>query len=405
MEQQGRGQAGAGQHIAFARTLRGVAALSVVWLHLGVGFWFGKGYSYGVIGLAGSPASTAPWWAEASRLLQTLGSTRAWFDFGAFGVALFFLVSGFLIPMSVVRHGPLGFLVGRVLRIHPVYLVSLSLWLMVRLGLALAGFRDASPDWAWPRLLAQGLLVSSLAGYERVDPVSWTLEIELIFYVAVVLMAPQIRLHRLRGVAVLLTLVAVVAVLLHLAAPQDRAWHALFSRTTTVDRMQTSMAFVCYVFAGYVFHLRWLGRLGWPAAIAWLAAIQSVACVAFLLYPIDAGVLLTLTLNQVLAMAVFGVLMARFPNARHPLLDRLSAISFPLYTTHLIVGFTTLALLDRLGLPDAVCLALAACAVLAVATLVHRGVERPSQVLSGRVGRWLRGARARRDAARTGPPA
>ena len=44
--------------------------------------------------------------------------------FGEWGVLIFFLISGYLIPQTVVRHPSLGsFVINRVFRLFPVYLV------------------------------------------------------------------------------------------------------------------------------------------------------------------------------------------------------------------------------------------------------------------------------------------
>ena len=43
---------------------------------------------------------------------------------GQLGVALFFLVSGFVIPISLPKYSVPGFLVARVLRIYPTYAVA-----------------------------------------------------------------------------------------------------------------------------------------------------------------------------------------------------------------------------------------------------------------------------------------
>ena len=47
------------------------------------------------------------------------------FRFGQFGVVLFFLCSGFIIPASLERHGSLqGFWISRFFRLYPIYWVA-----------------------------------------------------------------------------------------------------------------------------------------------------------------------------------------------------------------------------------------------------------------------------------------
>src|SRR5689334_23533688 len=48
-------------------------------------------------------------------------------DLGKYGVLLFFLVSGYVIPLSLERHGSLRrFFLGRLFRIYPAYLATIG---------------------------------------------------------------------------------------------------------------------------------------------------------------------------------------------------------------------------------------------------------------------------------------
>lgn len=86
-----------GSKIEFANTLRGLAAVSVLVSHYYVIFW-------------GDP-STVGSLINAPAAAVSMPTYLAWlhavpqFNWGAFGVALFFLVSGFVIPFSLRRAG------------------------------------------------------------------------------------------------------------------------------------------------------------------------------------------------------------------------------------------------------------------------------------------------------------
>jgi len=62
------------------------------------------------------PGDAAPRFAK---LLQQIP-----IDFGAFGVGLFFLISGYVIAISLDRYSRRGFLVGRCMRVLPTYAVG-----------------------------------------------------------------------------------------------------------------------------------------------------------------------------------------------------------------------------------------------------------------------------------------
>jgi peptidoglycan/LPS O-acetylase OafA/YrhL len=54
-------------------------------------------------------------------------SVYHWFDPGQYGVFVFFLVSGYIVPASLERRGSVrGFWVSRVFRLYPLYLFALS---------------------------------------------------------------------------------------------------------------------------------------------------------------------------------------------------------------------------------------------------------------------------------------
>ncbi|WP_049574380.1 acyltransferase family protein, partial [Nonomuraea sp. SBT364] len=65
------------------------------------------------------------------------------FNVGMYGVLVFFLVSGYIIPQSLERRGDLrGFWIGRVFRLYPLYLaviglmLALSPWIALRADVA-----------------------------------------------------------------------------------------------------------------------------------------------------------------------------------------------------------------------------------------------------------------------------
>lgn len=96
-------------------------------------------------------------------------------NLGRFGVILFFLISGLVIPYSFKGAKPLrSFAVSRVLRLYPAYWVSIAV---------LAGFgvlRSGEPTWTL--LAANATMLQEFAGFRNLTPVYWTLTLELAFY-------------------------------------------------------------------------------------------------------------------------------------------------------------------------------------------------------------------------------
>lgn len=104
------------------------------------------------------------------------------FDLGRYGVLLFFLVSGYVIPMSLERHGSLRrFWVGRLFRIYPAYLVATAAGLLL-VGAGWQRWRNGDPIAV---ALGHLTMTQDLVGLGGVLRPFWTLSYEMTFYLIV----------------------------------------------------------------------------------------------------------------------------------------------------------------------------------------------------------------------------
>jgi peptidoglycan/LPS O-acetylase OafA/YrhL len=170
--------------LGFLDVLRGIAALMVALYHLG----------------NSRPGGAAFYWVSHSLL-----------NFGAFGVLLFFVVSGFIIPASLERRGSLSqFWIGRVFRLVPLF------WLVVTAVVALwwLGLYD-QPGYVFSNklLLLVGnatLLTNHIGASSLVGP-AWTLPFEISFYLLTSVLFITTLRYRSLWVAIGGALVALVA--------------------------------------------------------------------------------------------------------------------------------------------------------------------------------------------------
>ncbi len=112
-----------------------------------------------------------------------LAWSRDYFDFGQAGVTAFFLVSGFVIPLSLERHGSLSFFwKGRFLRLYPLYWFTIAAALI----LGFAGLFHL-PEHEGRSLLSVVLVnLTMFQDFLRTPTISnvyWTLPLEMIFYI------------------------------------------------------------------------------------------------------------------------------------------------------------------------------------------------------------------------------
>ncbi|WP_064743830.1 acyltransferase family protein [Actinomadura oligospora] len=130
----------------------------------------------------------------------------AWFDPGAFGVLVFFLVSGYIVPASLERRGSVRrFWTGRVFRIYPLLLAAVAVVVVLHLT---GGYelRDGLATDYHPVTVALSHLtmMQDLLGVPSAINVLWTLSYEMAFYLLVVALF-SVGWHR-RSVATASTL-------------------------------------------------------------------------------------------------------------------------------------------------------------------------------------------------------
>jgi len=108
-----------------------------------------------------------------------------WFDAGKFGVMVFFLVSGYIIPASLERRGDLRrFWTGRAFRLYPLLVIAITaVGLFCALGLASL---EGRVNGDWPAMvLAHLTMLQDVLGVPNFLNVLWTLSYEMLFYLLV----------------------------------------------------------------------------------------------------------------------------------------------------------------------------------------------------------------------------
>ncbi|MEM9828909.1 MAG: acyltransferase [Planctomycetota bacterium] len=300
-------------------------------------------------------------------------------NYGAYGTAMFFILSGFVNSMSLLRRGrPVDFVAARMIRIVPVF------FLAILANLFLLSFAPLNEPVSTARLCANLTLLPRVFGYECLDPVMWTLQIEMMFYFTLVTM---FRLGALKryfvGWGTLLALSATVCPLLDAlsAAYGMTSWFAV---ATAIRRLMLldfvplfAIGFGLYMIKTKVGHLA-LNIAGIVAALAVFTWIDHGK------HNPKAMVMIV----GLVTLCAYG----KMPLLRFKPLLYISTISYALYLCHNNMGSIVMHRLDRGGYPPVVALAIALAFSWAVAVLVTTRIEAPlSRFLRSTWERYRRG--------------
>ncbi|NND99736.1 MAG: acyltransferase [Pirellulaceae bacterium] len=285
--------------------------------------------------------------------------------FGAYGVEMFFILSGFVNSMSLLRRGkPVDFVAARMIRIVPIFLLVIiaNLWVMSFAPL------NQTPVTTG-QFVANMTLLPRIFGYECLDPVMWTLQVEMMFYATLVTMFKVGALKRyFLGWGTLLTLSYFVCPSLDsLQAVHGQAtW---FGVATAVRRLML-LDFVPLFAIGFLLYMiktgtgkRWQNILGILAAAA-------------VFHSIDHG-----KHNPVATALIIGLVTAsaygRVPILRLRPLVYVSTISYALYLCHNNLGSIVIHRFDHNGVPSIVCFVVACAFSFAMAIIVTHWIEEP----------------------------
>ncbi|MFD9117491.1 acyltransferase family protein [Streptomyces bottropensis] len=131
------------------------------------------------------------------------------FNTSRYGIMVFFLVSGYIIPASLERRGCVRtFWIGRLFRIYPLWAAVVT-GMMAAAALGVAEVRDFGGQNVAAVAAAHLMLLQELLGTPNLLLVLWTLSYEMAFYLLVVALF-TVRLHQ-RSAAVAVTLAALAA--------------------------------------------------------------------------------------------------------------------------------------------------------------------------------------------------
>ena len=286
---------------------------------------------------------------------------------GHYGVDLFFIISGFVIFMTL-ENSPRAydFVGARVARIYPAYLASLPLTTAVVSLSALPMLQPSLPKFA-----ANLTMVPQVFGYDVVDGVYWTLAYEAGFYFFAATAIWRCGLERIERVCVVW-----LAATLFLRFEPFLLWH--YPYALHMIRLATTGSFAMLFIIGIMIYRICRGRAQALTYFVLAAALAATfAGPLTFVHPMSGAGYFLLIASCATLVWLGGT--DRLPLKPLAPLIFLGDISYSFYLLHESIGWVVMNRLLRWGVNAQWTLLLTFWFALTLAFAVNRLVERPGQ--------------------------
>jgi peptidoglycan/LPS O-acetylase OafA/YrhL len=327
-------------------SLRGLAALSVLLFH----------YTTRYQQIYGHPSPTLFSW-----------------NLGFHGVDLFFMISGFVIFMTLERVGSgMDFVISRFSRLFPAYWAAVLITFTVVAVFGLPGREVGVPEMLVNLTMIQGFL-----GVKDVDGAYWTLQVELFFYIGMLAVYYAGLLPRIRSVLA----IWVALRLVYLAA--DQLGVHLPYRIGEALILQHIPLFSLGILFFRLYANEGTARGNYGMMALCLAAIGLGGRLDYLVTALGGCVIFYLLIH------------GRLKILAHRIPVFFGAISYSLYLLHENIGFTIIRALYEMSVAPDIAILIAGAVLVLCATTMTYVIEKPSM-------RYIRATYKRRMAAAPG---
>ncbi len=283
---------------------------------------------------------------------------------GYLGVNLFFVISGFVIFMTLNRvRVAMDFVVSRASRLYPAYWAAILLTVFITHILGLPG-----KEPSWQNAILNVVMFQGLFRVLPVDGVYWTLLVELLFYALALALFMTRQMHRVLHAVCSLLLLRMIYWGLAEYAHIDLPWRI---------REVLILDFIAFFGLGIVAYRLVANRDG-PYRGELATAALAIAVLAITESIFIAGV------GLACFVAIWLAARGRLGFLRLPVFVWFGSISYPLYLLHENIGWAILRQLQIHGWTPTAAIATTALIAIALAAALSRYIERPAMA-------WIRG--------------
>ncbi len=341
--------------------LRGLGALIVVLYHYFIFFFAHQEFSANLL-LIQPICLETPFYLSVFEKLPI--------DLGHFAVSFFFLMSGFLIVPSLERYHSLKiFLVHKIFRLWPTYVVSFSIGLFFVWVFHLLG--DSSFPYTFDHVLAYVFWVRDIFDYPYIDGSVWTLEIQIKFYIFAALIWSLGSKNFIEKICIFALMMSVLVYVVYLVLQETESswfyWAVLVRKNLKYDLL---------VLLGTCLYALYRKDISWIRAIILMGLM-----LLFFWSPLFHSPDLSKMMGYTLGFFLFGYFVLYHATslgskgAFTHFFDWASRISYPLYVGHVLPGYVMMYLAIEWGFSVYWGIGVAIIYSLIMAGIIHKKVE------------------------------
>lgn len=313
--------------------LRGLAALAVVLFH----------FTFGI-----------------DNATKIFSDDKFYFSYGYLGVHLFFLISGFVIFMTLDKtKKPFDFIVSRFSRLYPAYWAAIFTTIIFTIFLR-------STDYTIKQVLINLTMLQHWFKIKDIDGAYWTLAVELTFYAIMWLIFVSKKLNYIFFISMIWLLI--VAILSFFDIPFENLLNVFF------------IPHHAPLFIGGIAFFKI--KTDHSKTEYHILVVCSYFCTCIVNYTIHADIVVyTVITLFYITFYLFVYDKLSFLNNR--ILQFLGTISYSVYLIHENVGISIILILSRIIDNQLFYLPITVLIIIVLATIINRFVEKPAMI-------WIR---------------
>jgi len=291
-------------------------------------------------------------------------------NFGAFGISLFFLVSGFVIPMSLKGENNLknvyNFFVKRFFRLYPTY------WFAIIFIIITTFIITSSMQYSFKQILINFTMVQDVFRTPSIDGVFWTLMTELKFYILTAILFYFNLLKYIKYIVLLLLLLSTTTL-----------YYGYVYQTGTYLG-NGLWAYLMLMYLGTAFHSYYKKNINRKILLFLVFIVSAYYLFNFSYLPTSAyGDKIGYSLATVFAILVF-IIALNYKKSLSNITTFFGSISYSFYLIHQVVGYLLMTSLIDFSIYKPFGQIYTFLIMTLVAILIHKFIEKPSNKLGHR---------------------